>query len=528
MQHHHRRPRRGVAAACARIYLLLAALPAIAGAASFTVSTLADSGPGSLRDAVDQANRSTGADSIGFGALSGTITLTSGAIDIFDDLAISGPGAARLTISGNGTSRIFHIALSAPDAAVFATTISGLSLVNATTPDEGGAIFVDDSNLTVDGCVFRNNSAQRGGGLYAFPSGQTTLVLRNTLFDTNNAGADGGGFGAQDIDSVVLDNLTVTGNSAARSGGGGFLRGVSVSLSGGSFSNNLASTLAPGVGGISGGGALRIDGSKPTATVQIDATRFTANRSQKGQGGALWLSAMPPETGGIVAGAQLDRVQADGNNADLQGGAIYLNHINLTLARSTLAGNTAQQSGGGIAQAVAGSLSLENATLSGNSSVQSVGGAIHSATGTVLSLASSTLAGNSATSAGGVRRDGSAATLRNTIIANNNAATAPDIGGAFNATYTLVKNTGGGSLSGSGNLPASTDPLLEALAMNGGATTSLLPAAGSPALNAGDTATAGLPATDQRGRPRISGGRIDIGAVERQTPEEILFRDGFQ
>jgi hypothetical protein len=61
---------------------------------TFQVTILADSGPGSLRAAVAQANAHRGADAIVFddGLVAGTISLTGGEIDVTDDLAINGPG----------------------------------------------------------------------------------------------------------------------------------------------------------------------------------------------------------------------------------------------------------------------------------------------------------------------------------------------------------------------------------------------------------------------------------------------------
>lgn len=517
----------GAGRACARLLPVLGLLPAIAGAATFTVSTTADSGAGSLRDALDQANRTIGTDTIAFSAgLTGTIVLTGGAIDIFDAVTINGPGATRLRLSGNNASRIFRIGPTEPGT-VFATVISGLSLTDGSSDAEGGAIFVDDSDLTISDCVFRNNTAQRGGGLYAFPSGSTTLTLRAARFENNSATADGGGFGAQDIDAVVVDNVVATGNTAAQSGGGAFLRAVAVTITASDFSSNTSSTLAPALVGISGGGGLRIDGSKATATASITATRVANNNSQKGQGGALWITALPPDLPPIVATATLDRVQLSGNTADLAGGGIHAAYLNTTLSAASLVGNTAQQSGGGIAFQGAGTLSLVNATVAGNTSVLAAGGGIYSASTTSLAVASSTVVGNGAASGGGIARDGSGATLRNSIVANNTAPTAPDLAGAFAPNYTLVKNSSGATLAGgSGNL-VSVDPLLGALTMNGGPTLSLLPAVGSPALNAGDPAGAGLAATDQRGLTRIAGGRVDLGAVERQSPEDVIFRNGF-
>src|SRR2546421_2596465 len=78
--------------------------------ATFTVTTLADSGAGTLRQAVDDANNAAGADSIDFEAgLSGTIALTTGELVVTEELSILGPGAGVIAISGNNASRIFHI-----------------------------------------------------------------------------------------------------------------------------------------------------------------------------------------------------------------------------------------------------------------------------------------------------------------------------------------------------------------------------------------------------------------------------------
>ncbi len=83
---------------------------------TFTVTNTADSGTGSLRWAVGQANSAGGADTIDFDSTvfntPRTITLTSGplVLDITSGTeTISGPGAGLLSISGNHTSRVFYI-----------------------------------------------------------------------------------------------------------------------------------------------------------------------------------------------------------------------------------------------------------------------------------------------------------------------------------------------------------------------------------------------------------------------------------
>src|SRR5688500_10895688 len=99
-----------------RLALLLGLLvgqPPAARAASFTVTSTADSGPGSLREAIENANAMPGADSITF-ALSGTITLVSALPPITDPAGLSIDGGAQsITVSGNNAVRPFQTAAGA-------------------------------------------------------------------------------------------------------------------------------------------------------------------------------------------------------------------------------------------------------------------------------------------------------------------------------------------------------------------------------------------------------------------------------
>src|SRR5206468_1420183 len=93
---------------------------------ALTVVNLADSGPGSLRDAVRQANAAAGADMIGFAAgLSGQITLTTGQLEISGTTGpttINGPGVNLLAVNGNNSDRVFQV-----DTGVTAA-ISGITI----------------------------------------------------------------------------------------------------------------------------------------------------------------------------------------------------------------------------------------------------------------------------------------------------------------------------------------------------------------------------------------------------------------
>src|SRR5262249_31102316 len=137
---------------------------------TFHVTTLADAGAGSLRDAVAAANARAGADTIVFdNGLTGTIALTGGELDITDDVKINGSGADKLTVSGSNLSRVFQV------EAGETVSISGLTIAggNAGTGNGGG---IDNfGTLTVSDSVFSGNAAGNGGGL-TNESGATATV----------------------------------------------------------------------------------------------------------------------------------------------------------------------------------------------------------------------------------------------------------------------------------------------------------------------------------------------------------------
>jgi predicted outer membrane repeat protein len=171
-------------------------------------------------------------------------------------------------------------------------------------------------------------------------------------------------------------------------------------------------------------------------------------------------------------------------------------------------------SGGGIY----GSATVENSTISGNSAGTSGGGIYNNSS---LDVTLSTITGNSAPSGGGIYNVGSVE-VSNTIL--NAGASGENIfndGGTVTSEgYNLSSDDGGGYLNGPGD-QINTDPLLGPLQDNGGPTFThaLLP--GSPAINAGDPSFTPPPYYDQRGPlfRRVFNRRIDIGSFETQpTP----------
>jgi predicted outer membrane repeat protein len=513
-----RRPRgaSGVVRIGGALALILAATAT--PAATYVVNTLGDGAVGSttctggadpcnLRDAIDLAHHGTGTDTVSFQAgLTGTLQLHTEEIDIAIGLTITGPGSDKLTIDGQG-ARIFNINMPAgANLAANAVAISKLRFIGGTSAGNGGAIVIGDANVTLSDSSFSGNRAGfgasgSGGAVYSAPvtSVNTTLSVQRCRFDTNNATLDGGALATTGLASAQLTDIIADNNNRSiHAGGAIYAQAQTITITGGRIATNICGKVAPPVTPCAGGGGgLALEGKTVSATLAVNGLRVEDNSSLStgGIGGGVMLHQF--------ATAILDRVQISGNGSGDAGGGVQMHNVALTLRNSTLAGNHVygNAGGGGLALGTAGSANLDNVTIAGNDTVLAGGGLIVGA--------------------------GTSASVHNSVLANNTAnGLADDAAGTLTLNYSLLKTPGTASVSGANNLAAGVDPQLGALAMYGGSSLTMLPAVASPVLNQGDPATA--PGTDQRGLPRVTGGRAELGAVERQSPEDIIFRNNFE
>jgi hypothetical protein len=194
--------------------------PAAVAAPVETVTNLDDAGPGSLRQAV--ADVDAGGTVAFAPSLSGTITLTSGEIEIGKGVTVDGPGAQQLTVSGNDSSRIFNVN-TADDVTVEGLTLTEGRNAPALMGARGGAVAkfgagtltVRDSAIT-DSTASANASGALGGGLLVDAGG---LVLERVVLAGNRAEVSSGQArgGALEISVMAgaarLTNVTITGNS---------------------------------------------------------------------------------------------------------------------------------------------------------------------------------------------------------------------------------------------------------------------------------------------------------------------------
>lgn len=544
---------------------LVTATPGVAGAATYTVTTNADSGAGSLREAIATANGTVGVpDVITFSpALIGsTITLTSGDLEITDELAIQGPGAASLTISGNDNDRVFYVS-----GAAGAVTVSGVTLTDGSAPTGGGILSFSD--LTITDATITGNFATRGGGVAV--EGASLTMTGSTVSENlvRYGSADGGGIVLFNADDSTITSSTISDNDTADDGGG-----VLHDESPGDLT--ITSSMITGnTAGGSGGGVRSYyvdDTETPNAgDVTIVDSTFADNYSS-GNGGGVSLEYAHHLD---VSGSTFLR-----NEARVGGAIDVADAYDVTITASTISQNTSASDGGGMSMRNAGALSITGSTFDANESGDD-GGAIDpdivesvTITGTTISdntaaddaggidgddtgdivIRSSTISGNDAGGYGGaalfyndgfydVRIEHSTITgntaegeiaeyatggiytnqdivVDHSIIAGNTNGDLRSFEGADNvATFSHSilgdSDIGGIALVDVVNNDFDVDPGLAALADNGGPTQTHALLDSSPALDGGDPAFAAPPATDQRGLPRIVG-TIDKGAFERQ------------
>ncbi len=280
----------------AALALALSLGAAPARAASFVVTTLADSGAGSLRQAITDANANPGADTITF-SVSGTIVLTA-VLDIRDTLTIDGAGLS-VTISGNNAVPVIDTFFAQAGTLL---TLNSLTIANGNSGIGGlraGGVFAGNgTSLTVTHCVFSNNSGGSGlAGAIASTSTAGTLTVSNSRFTGNSSDSASAIYSSATtvITSSTFDNNAGEQGAMVLNGGG-----ATLTVSGSTFSGNSATnaccgailTSVPGtitnstfVGNSSAGqaGALGAGGG----TGQLTVTNSTFSGNVSGLGGAL-------------------------------------------------------------------------------------------------------------------------------------------------------------------------------------------------------------------------------------------------
>jgi hypothetical protein len=491
---------------------------------------------------------------------------TSGVTVILQDLAIQNGKAADDGTSGKSTN---------PASQDSAGTGGGIL-------NNGGSLTLTNVEIAAcqaigkgDTIVNQHTTLEaHGGALASFGAGN--VIISNSRFTANGAnGGNGGNFnnadgsaakgGAIYLDAGTLNiNLTQIDFSAASGGDGG--------------DQNQNGQTNGGFGGLAQGGGVWV-GSGATATINNTTFESTsahggnsgtggngANPGGEANGGGLYtlgnttvtnstfhLAAANGGTGGNAFGSTCLGAHNGGDGGAARGGAIFADSGSLIVNTATFANNSAVGGNGGNGGQTDGGL---NCGMHGAGGLAH-GGALTNNNAATINLKHGTLSGNNAQAGntgvnqggankpprdaaegtgGGIRVGPASVTLENTIIAGNTAANGtgnnpgaftagPNVDGAVtsNGHNLLGVATEATGFTGTGDLTGA-NPLLAALADNGGPTKTMEPLAGSDAIDAGVAAGA---TTDQRGEPRTvddpgvpneaTSDGTDIGAFETEV-----------
>jgi serine/threonine protein kinase len=468
------------------------------------VTTLKDSGPGSLRQAIVAAKPGG---MITFDAsLRGTIMLMNEDLNITKSLDIHGPGAGVLSISGgdrNPGLRVFVFS----DASV---AISGLTFKDTKTT--GKCLITNAGTLTLTNSMISDNTTFPGGEIG--PGGSISCR----------------GGGIENDGMLTLTNSVVSGNTGPN--GGGIFNDGTLKLINSTVSHNTAS--GEGTSGTYDGGGIYNGG-----TLTLINSTVSGNTTSQGSGGGIWNgldTERPPRLAGGTL--MLTNSTVSGNSAAGDGGGIY-NDGPLTITSSTISGNMASDNGGGIyngrssivnGMAFGGMLTLINSTISDNTATTNGGGIVFG--GTQASIIFCTIYGNkTAHNGGGIsiqdfnfsnKTVPGQVDIRNSIVAGNHAdsGSGSDILGTLTlSAYNLIQDLSGANLptdpSSKGNI-VGLSPNLGSLQNNGGSTQTLALLPGSPVIDKIplDACHINGITTDQRGVRRPQGSACDIGAYE--------------
>ena len=237
-------------------------------------------------------------------------------------------------------------------------------------------------------------------------------------------------------------------------------------------------------------------------SITVDSTEIVGNH-------ASLSGAIENRAGTDAVPVVVENSYLHDNVADIYGGGIG-NYGVLHVDGSTLEGNTAAMNGGGVYDYEGGLATLTNTTLSANSATDTGGGAyveffIHGLAD--VRFVNSTLDHNTAATGGGMYiSPGAMGGFSNTLIAKG--TTGANCVGNLGGQTSLSDDGSCGFGGGADNADLKLGPI----GLHGGPTRTLVPKAGSPALDAGTVL--GEPVVDQRGITRPMGTGLDVGSVE--------------
>ncbi len=338
-------------------------------------------------------------------------------------------------------------------------------------------VHVISGSASISGLTLRDGGFGGIDGGAIFVNSGSSLTLTNAVVDSS-VGVSGGGIYVDFGATATLTGSTVSGNTAT-TGGGIYNDGGSLNVTSSTISGNQANDFDGG----GFGGGIYSDG-----TVVILNSTVSGNTSEGDGGGIVTQEVLLQGIPAFPTALSIDSSTVSGNIADQDGGGVFADG-DATIINSTVSFNTADE-GGGL-------------WLFGDGTIDF-----------------STIATNTAGEGGGVWVIGNLE-LWASIIAGNTVDDCLNADANLDSLGSNLDSDGTCELDVLLNDHPDTDPVLGALAANGGPTQTRALLTGSPAIDA--VVPAGVEVCigdDQRGVARPQNGdnsgstACDIGAYE--------------
>jgi hypothetical protein len=172
------------------------------------VTSLSDSGAGSLRAAIANANATQAAETICLppGRIELLTASSAGSpflLTVTSPLTLRGPSARDTVVDGNRRGTVFVVE---PGVTL---KLEGLTITGGSGADFNGGGVLVRGRLEILECTFKENTAVYGGGVRLDSAVASLLVVRST-FERNQG--SGGAIESQQ-GSMVIENSTITGNT---------------------------------------------------------------------------------------------------------------------------------------------------------------------------------------------------------------------------------------------------------------------------------------------------------------------------
>jgi len=353
-------------------------------ATNFNVTNSNDSGAGSFRQAITDANANNTATALTPHTITingvYTITLLTAITTLNNHVIINASGSNVLTIVAPSTFRCLNIGssktvvlnyvvlkgtLATAPAALGIGSASNVTLNNCAVQYNAADYAIDSyGNLTCNNCIFNNNTSATGKSMIyaheagrtfifsnciienntnspaikvpAWSSGNTILNITNCIIRNNKGEVSGSNYGAgiSSAGITTITNTEISGNKATRGAGLRLEPGNAIYKSKLKMVN---CTMSADTASVYYGGAIWVQYNAATVTDSVTLTNCTfSGNVATTNGGGLFLDALTTYT---LNNCTVTGNKSNGNTSTSQGGGLVLGNGTLMLNYCIVAGN---------------------------------------------------------------------------------------------------------------------------------------------------------------------------------------------